>query len=686
MFDIPSLPYSEYLLNVKYPDKSSSEYEPFWTKHINICKSGVYTGGIYISGWLYYHLNFFKTELDVKDQWGNSKRDILHPNFRDNEFLLDFYIRKAEQEKKPLMIFGTRRFAKTVFLASRARYRTTMFPNSRALLVCGSSVDLKEIENYINQDAKMPLPPFEKMESIGSLEKNQEIQYLFKDKSQNNFIRGTIMSRNVEAGKKSKALSVAGVTPSEVVFDEVGKYLFSEVYSNLKPALQTDLGEPRCSTIFTGTGGNIENSKDAENIFLNSYDNGFLSVDFNDIRELIKGFDFRQISDSDTGLFVPGQMSNKGGEKILTPLTEFFKQDFTPKQAKELEGFNIRVTNWDRATILIQEEIESEYKKSEKKGQMAEMAFPRQPEDCFKHSEINDYNVSEINITIRGIRESGNYGKNVIFKETPEGVQYELSQKLPCLEFPFQGGAYDAPVVIYEDRMWEHPSYGTYIAGFDLYKTATSQTTTSMGTIYVMRRDKAMNVIVASYATRPSVPEYMYRQVELLLEYYNATCMCEKEDMLPFEKYMERKGKLHLLAKGLSLTKQINPKTMIAGEYGFSATPPKNRQLLSSCSINYVNQVHEVHMEDDMLVSDVGARFIPDIMLLQELRDWGKYKNYDRKSAFEQALVLCYSLDTDNIVPMNKNNEEQPDQIPYWRRRQIAEKEKVKKHLIKKRF
>lgn len=218
----------------------------------------------------------------------------------------------------------------------------------------------------------------------------------------------------------------------------------------------------------------------------------------------------------------------------------------------------------------------------------------------------------------------------------------------------------------------------------DLYKTAQSNTTTSLAVVYIMRRDSGINKIVASFATRPSVPEYMYEQVEMMLTYYNATCMCEKEDMLPFEKYMQRKNKLHLLAEGLSLTRTLNPKTQIAGEYGFSATPTKNKQLLSSSSINYVNGVHEVYKDSDNIITMVGARFIPDIMLLKELKDWGKYKNYDRKSAFEQCLVLCYDMDTNNVIPRNiKEEDETKEVISQY---STYPSQRVKKKIINKKF
>lgn len=681
----PQIKYSDFLINQKEPDYNSLEYYDFWVKHLTYCKSGVFVGGVFISGWLYYHINFFVIARDVKDKYGNNDRPIMSPKFRDNEFILDYYIRKAEESKIPLMIFGSRRFAKSAFLASRLLYRTTIFHNARTLLIGANSGDIKEVEKYINENIENPKKPFEKLKANGNLSKG-EISFAFIDKSQQDYIRGAIVSKNVEAGKSRKALSVAGVTPSEVAFDEVGKYHFNDIFKNLLPALSTDLGEMRCSTIFTGTGGEVSLSADAEKIFLNSSKNGFLSVNFEDLKKEIKGFDFRQISDSDIGLFVPGQMSLIGGEKKIMPLSDFYNRDFTKSELKDLEGFDIHTTDWEKATKIIDDYIDFQTSISDKEGQMAEMAFPKQPEDCFKHNDNSDYNNSELSLAIRDIEDKGFYGEPVFFNRKNGIVIKEKSDKKYCDKFPFGGGVFDAPIMMYEDRKWDNPAYGTYIGGFDLYKTATSNTTTSLAVCYIMRRDGAMNKLVASYATRPSVPEYLYEQVEMMLTYYNATCMCEKEDMLPFEKYMQRKNKLHLLAKGLALTRTLNPKSLIAGEYGFSATPSKNKQLLSSSSINYVNGVHEVYRDNDDLLTMVGARFIPDIMLLKELREWGKHKNYDRKSAFEQCLVLAYDMDTNNVIPKNINANESQSSTSHNGQVASLRMKNTNKLIIKKRF
>ena len=78
--EIPNISYKEFLINQVEPAREDGSYVDFWIKHINYCKSGVYVGGVYVSGWLYWHLNFFKLSIDKRDEFGNSVRVVTNPN------------------------------------------------------------------------------------------------------------------------------------------------------------------------------------------------------------------------------------------------------------------------------------------------------------------------------------------------------------------------------------------------------------------------------------------------------------------------------------------------------------------------------------------------------------------------------------------------------------------------------
>src|ERR1051325_7324929 len=100
--------------------KELSEYDAFFQNELDKIKYGVTINGIYIHGWLYWHLNHWHIYLDEEDE--RNKNDILrvfrNPALRDNEFMISEYLKQAEEQKKGLLIFGSRRFGKTEFESS----------------------------------------------------------------------------------------------------------------------------------------------------------------------------------------------------------------------------------------------------------------------------------------------------------------------------------------------------------------------------------------------------------------------------------------------------------------------------------------------------------------------------------------------------------------------------------------
>mgnify|MGYP003335556211 CR=1 FL=1 len=91
---------NELLLNMKRtPAEDSQEFSTFWKLERDKCKNGITIDGTYISGFLYYHLNFFKCQLDIEEN-GRIIRKLANPYLRDNEWIIDNYIRQAEEAKK----------------------------------------------------------------------------------------------------------------------------------------------------------------------------------------------------------------------------------------------------------------------------------------------------------------------------------------------------------------------------------------------------------------------------------------------------------------------------------------------------------------------------------------------------------------------------------------------------------
>ena len=55
--------------------------------------------GEYINPFLYWHLNMWRTEVDLIDERGYIQQKYINPLFRDNEWIITNAIDKANKEK-----------------------------------------------------------------------------------------------------------------------------------------------------------------------------------------------------------------------------------------------------------------------------------------------------------------------------------------------------------------------------------------------------------------------------------------------------------------------------------------------------------------------------------------------------------------------------------------------------------
>ena len=119
--------------------------------------------------------------------------------------------------------------------------------------------------------------------------------------------------------------------------------MYSKQRSALLPAIENDLGERRFVELLIGTGGNTDFAADAEMDFLYTEKSDFFHFSVEEYLKEVKEehFKYVQETDKEVSLFVPAQMSNKGGEKKEIPLVQYLNRDFTEEQIKELDGFNI---------------------------------------------------------------------------------------------------------------------------------------------------------------------------------------------------------------------------------------------------------------------------------------------------------------------------------------------------------
>lgn len=833
---IPKIAYKDFLIKQeKLPKREDKNYVDFWMEHINYCKSGVSVGGIFISGWLYWHINFFKITIDKLDEWGNPVSEITNLDLRDNEWMIDYAFNKTDKDKKdPLTVVGTRRFAKTVFIASRLAYKAFIFQNSHIIIAGASATDISNITKYFDEYYSLRQDCFSDLTKVGDWNRSSgsDVEIAFSKRetlkkdtltkkagkinpitphlieigNDNKYIFSRIAIRNLEHGQvKTKEELLAGITPTEVIWDEAldedeiiptmngyktvkelkindfilgkngketkivdkidvgikgiyevslmdgrkvkacgdhlwevwdndtneykvvrtstiplgqfsidrcegvvgneeslkysatkdkkrdeiktvkylhkkqaycfkvdnedslflagqyvvthncGKYHWEKQHEALVPALSTKFGK-RATEVLVGTGGNIDFSKDIEKAFLEPRDIGFYHFNLEEYKDtLVDGmFPYEQISDLKTGLFVPAQLSLEGGEKIIMPLSSFIKKTYSKQDLKDLEGFTIEVTDWKNATDKINNYLDISANKSDSAYKKAQMYYPFQPEDCFLHSGNNPFPVEEAKKMQNIIKEKGLQGSYYNLTQNEHGIVLNETDKQPITQYPYEGGSYDAPVVILEPPIAEAKNIkrGTYVAGFDGYKVEESQTTDSVGSIYIYKRKVGISgyqdQLVAYYSSRPSRFDDFHTQVLYLLKLYNAELLPETDSNL--YNFLRSRNSLNYLADCRNLVEGITPNSKAFMNYGLPATK-KNQEHYMKLIVDYTQEnILEGIDEDGNEIYTKGIFRIQDPMLLEEMIKFGKLKNYDRLVAFGHALAWDFELGDSGIT------------------------------------
>lgn len=687
MSKIPYISYKDFLKNQKQPKRTDKTYVDFWLKHINYCKSGVYVGGIFISGWLYWHLNFFQIPLDGEDEYGLPTREAGNPKFRDNEFLLDWGYTNARKEGKQYIIFGSRRISKSTYLASRLSYTSFLNKNSYSITISASSKDIAYVTDYFTYFYERRPDCFSDLKKMGDWSKEGgvvEIAFSKREVTKKDAIKGTkgkinpitiklldigndnkynfsrLALYNLEFGQKmTKEELLAGGTPTEVILDEIGKMPYHESLSAVKPALLTTEGKYRAIIIGTGTGGNITMSKNAQQDFLHTEDNNTFHFDVDEYTKLVnkKYFKYTQKSSLKTGVFPCSQMSNAGGKKIEIPLSEYVIREYTKKDLEDLEGLTILVTDWENAKDNVLKEIAVEEAKSDKDGKKAQMYYPFQPEDCFLYVGNNPFPADEALKHKQELIEKGLTGEFVELDQDEKGnIIIKPSDKKIVLKYPFEGGSHDAPGVMYERPISENPDnikYGTYVAGFDGYKIGTSETTDSLGSFHIYKLMCGLSgfqkQIVFSLATRPPQDSKFHRQVYLATRLYNAEILPERDTALRM--YMQSVNGLKYWANCKNLVKGITPHSIADTDNGLPATTPNQDYYLKLIKQYCYEEITIGYEDDDKTpIIMLGIKRIPDIMLLEEIAQYGMYKNHDRIISFGHALAWAAEMDNRGIV------------------------------------
>jgi hypothetical protein len=471
-------------------------------------------------------------------------------------------------------------------------------------------------------------------------------------------VHAIISIANINMGRKTSTQKTAGLTPATAIFDEVGKGPIKKPYTAAMPSYDTPYGW-RLSPILAGTGGEVELSKDAQEMFSDPDTYNLLVMDWDILnRRAMKGKTWKERK---WAMFVPGQMANSG-VKVTIGLGDYLGKP----DDKKLNKIKIDATDFEASTNKLNEERKKLSTKDRVAYTSHTMFYPFTIDDCFLSSSQNLFPVEYAIKHKNDLLESGQYSGMLcdVFLESGNKLGTTKSNK-QLAGFPFSGGVIDAPVQIFEMPQSNRFDDFIYVAGQDPYKQAKSDTP-SLGAFYVFKRrvgirDPYAYRIVASYVSRPSSIDQFCRTCEVLQKGYGAICLMENADQM-YEQYLNRKSGMpasfFLFAGEAIANKYVKAGSRQNSKLGLYPTPG-NQNLLFSCVVDYCWQDFVIGYDDStgLDITVKGIELIDDIALLDEIIQYKPGLNVDRIIAFGHALVLARYFDDNNYMPKSKIEE-----------------------------
>lgn len=471
-------------------------------------------------------------------------------------------------------------------------------------------------------------------------------------------IHAIISIANINMGRKTSTQKTAGLTPATAIFDEVGKGPIKKPYTAAMPSYDTPYGW-RLSPILAGTGGEVELSKDAQEMFSDPDTYNLLVMDWDILnRRAMKGKTWKERK---WAMFVPGQMANSGVKRTIGLGHYLDKPD-----DKKLNKIKIDATDFEASTNKLNEERKKLSTKDRVAYTSHTMFYPFTIDDCFLSSSQNLFPVEYAIKHKNDLLESGQYSGMLcdVFLESGNKLGTTKSNK-QLAGFPFSGGVIDAPVQIFEMPQSNRFDDFIYVSGSDPYKQAKSDTP-SLGAFYVFKRrvgirDPYAYRIVASYVSRPSSIDQFCRTCEVLQKGYGAICLMENADQM-YEQYLNRKSGMpasfFLFAGEAIANKYVKAGSRQNSKLGLYPTPG-NQNLLFSCVVDYCWQDFVIGYDDStgLDITVKGIELIDDIALLDEIIQYKPGLNVDRIIAFGHALVLARYFDDNNYMPKSKIDE-----------------------------
>jgi hypothetical protein len=598
----------------------SKDFINYWDTEKHKCRKGVF----YINnGKKWYLTRDYYMWLNFLPIFDKEEQNFGFAKVRDAQYHMALYELLAELNYQHVAILKKRQIASSYFHISKLLNQ--LWFEAGVTLKMGASLKdyinekgswkfMSEYAAFLNEHTAWYRP----MSPDKVLMWQQKIEVRKGDRKNEVGLKGTMQGMSFE---KDPTNGVGG--PVKYFFHEEAGIApkMDQTYEYMRPAMRSGM---ITTGMFMAAGsvGDLSQCNPLRDMILNPVSKDIYAVETN----LIDAKGTIGLS----GLFIPEQWSmpphiDEFGNSLVEDALQALDEQFA-KWKNELspEDYQLRISQ-----------------------------HPRNIEEAFAHRTVSVFPTHLLTAQQRRI-EDKEYGYEYLDIMTDENGKpiVKASNKQPIKEFPITKKTEDKTgcLVVWE-RPVSEPSFGQYYASIDPVSEGKTTTSESLCSIYVMKAPIQVtkvtgtetetyiepDKIVAAWCGRYDDINKTHQKLELIIEWYNAWTVIENNISLFIQYMMSRKKQRYLVPKSqIMFLKDLGANANVFQEYGWKNTGTLFKAHLLSYAIEYCKEELDVETKADGTIvrTKYGIERIPDMMLLQEMREYAPGVNVDRLVSF----------------------------------------------------
>lgn len=640
--------------------KGSKYYDDYWSEQRKRCLSGYSAGGVWITGYHYYYLNFCQIQKVVKknknDSYGN--RIAFFPDFWDLDYVYFMSLHIAKygiasltpnktyeeglQWLKSLPYDLNLKIDRDNLMGGR--HLMFLKPRGIGASFKGGAVASRNFHLVPDSKTYMLADDKEYLIKDGLYSKfldNRTFVNTYTEFSKHSEFKNSITGmhfrasykneRGDEDGYKSEVIGVSlknnpdkarGKRGIIILWEEAGKFPNMHVAWQIARESVEEDGAAFGTMVAFGTGG-------TEGADFEALEKMFFSPEAYNLLAFKNIFD-EGMDDTDIGLFTPATMSIGIKDENGNSLKALAKEQYDKKRAKAAKAAD--------GNLLLQTKAEKPYTPDE--------AVLNTTKNIFLTNELLQWGRKvkhDINLVELGVAKELYYDSN-------KGVHAKLSEHIPIRTYPHDPNKIDlinAPVIEWEKPFIAHDGKipnGLYFICHDPFAENDAEDMTSLGVAYVMMNLNGIvpgggNKIVASYIARPKTTDDYNRVLFMLAERWNAMIAFESDrgDVLG---YAKRFNKTHWLVPEMELAWDERMRVSKASTVRYGIRMGSGKDNIKVLTGNRYLKDWLIDERGQTLNGNtiLNVHTIYDSGLLEELRLYRAKKNVDRISALRVGM------------------------------------------------